>query len=365
MGQLFVLCGPPGSGKTTLLKLVRQEGLSLENLQRITTRKPRIEEGDQKSTSLEYEFLDDPDFAGRLSRGTAVNFVEWNGGFYATDLETLLRSPASQKSYLLLEDIPSAVHLKHTLPDQATVFLLFTEDVDELLKIEFATLLQSRRPCVLEWKRRLKLKYASQPHHEQDENTYVQEKMRRAMFDLAFVAGKIRRSVDIRVLANRRDQQLDTLNAFKDIVESVGSQSLMTKSPGKFAFTLMPFRDQFNKIYRFVIKPTVEKLGLTCLRGDEVSTQLDVMADVLRHIDAAHIEISDITSGNPNVFLELGVSLNLSKPIILITQDEGAPFNVNALRRIRYDDTLDGWEKLRFQLSDAIQEIQQGDAERR
>ena len=170
MGHLFVLCGPPGSGKTTLLNLVRQEGPSLENLKRITTRKPRIEEGDQKPESLEYKFLDASDFAERLSRGTAVNFVEWNGGFYATDLDALLRTPVSHKSYLLLEDIPSAVHLKHALGSQATVFLLFTEDVDELLDIEFATLLQSTRPCVLEWKRRLSLKYASQPHHDQDES---------------------------------------------------------------------------------------------------------------------------------------------------------------------------------------------------
>ena len=362
MGHLFILCGPPGSGKSTLMNLVRQEGPSLENLQRITTRKPRPEEGDHNRTSLEYEFLDASDFAGRLSRGTAVNFVEWNGAFYATDLDPLLRRPLADRFYLLLEDIPSAVHLKRVLGSQATVFLLFTDDVDELLRIEFATLLLCTRPSVLEWKRRLALKYARQQRHNQDEDTYIRGKMQRAMFDLAFIAGKLRLSEDIRVLANRRDQQRDTLNTFRHIVQQVVSKRVVLDSPGKFVFVLMPFQDQFNKIYRFVIKPTVEEFGLTCLRGDEVMTQLDVMSDVLRHLEAAHVVISDITSGNPNVFLELGIGLKLEKPTILITQDERAPFNVSAFRRIRYDDTLDGWEKLRLQLSDAIIRIQRADA---
>ncbi len=89
MGQIFILCGPPGSGKTTLLKMITDKGLPLKQLQRITTRKYRPEEGDKGKSNLEYEFLSEPEFTGRLSRGKVAHFIEWNQNFYATDIQLL------------------------------------------------------------------------------------------------------------------------------------------------------------------------------------------------------------------------------------------------------------------------------------
>jgi hypothetical protein len=114
----------------------------------------------------------------------------------------------------------------------------------------------------------------------------------------------------------------------------------------------MPFGDNFDKLYSFVIKPTVEEEGITCWRGDEIKKCIDFVEDVTSHIKKAQFIIADISGGNPNVFLEIGMCLQLRKRIILISRDADAPFNARTLRRINYEDNSKGW----VQLSDEIRE---------
>lgn len=371
MANLFVLCGPPGAGKTTLLRMIRDRNLPLKQSQRITTRPPRVEEGDSEKSSLEYDFLKLGEFAERLSTAHAANFIEWNGNFYATDFDAVQRVLRSDRDGLLYEDMPSAVHLRRLLGSQVTVILLFTDDEEELLKLPFGGLLSSERPSLLEWKRRLALKYKEATVHskkvptEQGEEEYVDGKLRRAMVDLAFMAGRLRSGEDIRVLPNRKDKQEDTYKQFCQIVDEVRSKTISSTSTSKFAFVLMPFRDDFNKLYRFVIKPAIEMQGLTCLRGDEISSTLRVFDDILIHIEKSEIIISDISGGNPNVFLELGISLKLNKPIILLTQDSDAPFDVRTCRWIRYENTVEGWERLSAKMSETIRTLKRGEDEMR
>jgi predicted nucleotide-binding protein/guanylate kinase len=237
MANLFVLCGPPGSGKTTLLKMIRDRNLPLRQLQRITTRRPRTEEGDHGGSSLEYEFLDSEEFAARLSRTNVANFIEWNGSLYATDFDPVQRVLRSDLDCLLYEDMPSAVHLKRLLGSQITVILLFTEDEEELLKLEFAKLFTSQRPSLREWRWRLGRKYEDAVTHaggmatEEAKAEYIEGKLRRAMVDLAFMAGKLRRGEDIRVLANRRDKIEDTYSEFCQIVNDVKNKTISTRTP--------------------------------------------------------------------------------------------------------------------------------------
>jgi guanylate kinase len=125
----------------------------------MTTRQPRIEEGDKGRSNLEYEFLSREEFAGRLARGNVANFIEWNGSFYGTDIDMLIDASKLDTDCLLYEDMPSAISLKRYLGSKASIILLFTEDKNELLKLEFAALTTSRRASVWEWRRRLGEKY--------------------------------------------------------------------------------------------------------------------------------------------------------------------------------------------------------------
>lgn len=362
MGHIFVLCGPPGAGKTTFLKAIKQKNLPFEQLQRITTRASRKEEGDKGKSTLEYEFLSNEEFAGRLSRGDIVNFIEWNGNFYATDIHELNRAFHSDRDFILFEDIPSAVALKHRYGSLITVMLMYTDDQVELEKIEFAAM-SSERSSIIEWKRRLELKYddsvkiQNKSPSETERQEYISKKMSRSIHDLAFIAGKIRKSEDIRVLANRKDKLDEAIQQFLNLSQEVKENRFSNGSEGKFAFVLMPFKDDFNKLYSFVIKPSIESKGLSCLRGDEIFTQLNIVNDIMKHIEASKLIISDITGGNPNVFLELGVSINLNKPIVLITQDSDAPFHVKNCRWIKYENTLKGWENLAREISDVVDKV--------
>src|SRR5205809_1097992 len=148
MNHIFILCGPPGSGKTTLLKMIAEKGLPLKQLQRITTRKPRLEEGDTGKTNLEYEFLAPGEFAARLAQGNVTNFIEWDQNFYATDISQLENALTRAEDYVLHEDMPSAVHLKRRFGSRVTIILLFTDDRDELLRIEFAAISEIGRSSV-------------------------------------------------------------------------------------------------------------------------------------------------------------------------------------------------------------------------
>lgn len=362
MGHIFILCGPPGSGKTTLLKMIDGESLALKQLQRITTRPRRVEEGDKGNVSLEYEFLNFGEFTGRLAHGKATNFVEWNQHFYATDVRRLEQALGSSDDYILHEDMPSAIHLKRQFGSNVTTLLLFTDDRDELLNIEFATATDGARPSILEWRRRLGLKYdesvalRSGSGSASDRDVYIQSKMRRALPDLAFMAGRIGDGEDICVIPNRQDAQCDALASVTQIIEAVRQKKIGNR---QFAFVLMPFGDRrlegsrqeqmdFDKLYRFVIKPAVEEEGIACWRGDEISDRRDILEDVIDHIEAAQYVVADLSGGNANVFLELGMCLKLGKETILISRDDdhAVPFNTRNLRRIPYEDSARGWQKL-------------------
>jgi predicted nucleotide-binding protein len=51
------------------------------------------------------------------------------------------------------------------------------------------------------------------------------------MVDLAFMAGRLRRGEDIRVLANRRDKLEDTYSEFCQIVNDVKNKTISTRTP--------------------------------------------------------------------------------------------------------------------------------------
>ena len=221
MGHLFLLCGPPGAGKTTLLKRIKERGVQVEQLKRLTTRKQREEEGDEGNESLEYYFRTPEQFAERLSKGNIANLVEWNGNYYATQVSELDKSLETDRNYILLEDIPSAVALKEKRQQNVVVIFMFTADKNEILNsMDFASYKNFPDEYLSEWKRRLGLKYDDSVRIESgepidsDREKYIERKINRAIPDLAFIFGKIRENCDIRILASRRGRIDEAANEF-------------------------------------------------------------------------------------------------------------------------------------------------------
>ncbi len=120
-------------------------------------------------------------------------------------------------------------------------------------------------------------------------------------------------------------------------------------------FVLMPFNEQFDRIFNSVIKPAIEKAGLKSLRSDQIFSPTPIVEDIWVHIASSKLVIADVTGKNPNVFYELGLAHAIGKTVIIITQaKEDIPFDIGYIRYFHYTDNEHGWQKLEEQLQSAI-----------
>ena len=122
-------------------------------------------------------------------------------------------------------------------------------------------------------------------------------------------------------------------------------------SAEKKCFVIMPFGDKedaegkiidFNKIYKYLIKNTVEEdLQMTCIRCDEIAEAGWIHAKMFEHVYESDAAVVDITSLNPNVFYELGVRHALVDSVTVLVRRKGTkiPFNIQGLNVIEYDIT--------------------------
>jgi len=106
----------------------------------------------------------------------------------------------------------------------------------------------------------------------------------------------------------------------------------------------MPFSgDMIQEVYKEYTKPTVEDVGMKCIRGDDIFSVTSVMEDIFEAICEAHVVIGEFTGRNPNVLYEAGIAHTLGKPLICITQNiEDVPFDMRSIRHIVYKTTPSG-----------------------
>src|SRR5947209_8635601 len=91
----------------------------------------------------------------------------------------------------------------------------------------------------------------------------------------------------------------------------------------------MPFRPEFDHLYRDLIAPVLEAEGLGVSRADDPLHQRNILKGIIAGIDSAHLIVADITGLNPNVMYELGVAHALGRPVVMLTQNvEDAPFDL-------------------------------------
>ncbi len=123
-------------------------------------------------------------------------------------------------------------------------------------------------------------------------------------------------------------------------------------------FMIMPFREEYDAVYKNVIVPTINDMNLTIKRGDEFnSVSGQIMSEVWAAINACRLVIVETSQENANVYYELGIAHTLGKPAILITQArdiEDFPFDIRHLRFIVYENTIAGGEKLEADLKQSI-----------
>ncbi len=108
------------------------------------------------------------------------------------------------------------------------------------------------------------------------------------------------------------------------------------------AFVAMPFSRQMDDVYYFGIEQPVHAMGLLCERVDQASFSGHILDQIRERIDTAAVVIADLTTANPNVYLEVGYAWGRGRPTILLVQDvKDLRFDVQSQRCLVYDRIID------------------------
>lgn len=110
------------------------------------------------------------------------------------------------------------------------------------------------------------------------------------------------------------------------------------------AFVVMQFSEEYNNLYKEVIKPICEDFGFTVERADEFFTATPILSDIINSIKNSSIIIAEITPNNPNVFYEVGYAHAINKPTILLSDKrrEKLPFDLSGFRTLFYENSIVG-----------------------
>lgn len=133
----------------------------------------------------------------------------------------------------------------------------------------------------------------------------------------------------------------------------------ITTGKKETCFVIMPFQGWFNDYYDKIYCPAIENAGFEPHRADDLYAPNNVVSDIWKYTQKAQIILADLTGKNPNVFYELGLAHAIAKPVILITEsEEDIPFDLRAIRIIKYDKNQHDWGKeLESSITKALKEI--------
>jgi len=116
-------------------------------------------------------------------------------------------------------------------------------------------------------------------------------------------------------------------------------------------FIIMPIKKGFDEVYKHVIKPMLDELGIKAIRADEIYSQNPIIEDIWNQIQSAGWIVADLTGKNPNVLYELGLAHGIDRDVILLTQDiDDIPFDLQHWRCIEYKQNIEGGQNLKENL---------------
>jgi hypothetical protein len=126
-------------------------------------------------------------------------------------------------------------------------------------------------------------------------------------------------------------------------------------------FVAMPFAKDMEDVFYYGIQGAVNSAGLLCERADLSTFTGDVMDWVKRRIASASLVVADLSSANPNVYLEVGYAWGCRVPTVLLArQADDLKFDVKSQRCILYESIHALEDELRRELQglQALPEVQ-------
>lgn len=141
-------------------------------------------------------------------------------------------------------------------------------------------------------------------------------------------------------------------------------RSSMTKNVGResaskpHVFVAMPFAEEMDDVYYYGIQAPVNAAGYLCERLDLTPFVGDILARIKQRIETASVVIAELTTANPNVFLEVGYAWGKSRPTILLARSaDDLPFDVQGQRCLVYKRIRDLEEALTRELEGVKDDI--------
>jgi hypothetical protein len=121
----------------------------------------------------------------------------------------------------------------------------------------------------------------------------------------------------------------------------------------KKCFVVMPFtvrdfekekyrsKNHWNEVYEGLIKPAILKAGFQSIRDDQdIGTRI-INENIFKKIEESDLILCDMSSANPNVFLEMGWAMRADKPFVLIKDNKtNYEFATRHLFIFDYDSNL-------------------------
>jgi len=116
-------------------------------------------------------------------------------------------------------------------------------------------------------------------------------------------------------------------------------------------FVAMPFAEEMDDTFHYGIQGAVNAAGFLCERADLSSFTGDVMEWVKKRITSATLVIADLSSANPNVYLEVGYAWGCGRPTVLLVKNTAdLKFDVKGQRCLVYKKIKDLEESLQKEL---------------
>lgn len=154
----------------------------------------------------------------------------------------------------------------------------------------------------------------------------------------------------------------DQVGVFAWGASPVAFSAFTTAASSPRAFVIMQFTEPFNSFFCHVIHPVAKRAGLEAFRATDVYKPGIILEDILRDILESEVIIAEISSGNPNVFYELGYAHALGKQTILLADRATAqlPFDIRGYRVIFYENTIKGKPEVEKELEEHLKNIMTG-----
>ena len=117
--KVFVITGPSGVGKGSLISLLRHRIPELELSTSATTRQPRTGEQD----GVDYHFLDQDEFLGRVAAGEFLEHAAYSGNHYGTLRSEVDRRIEAGSPVVLEIEVQGARQIAESMPEAVQIFI--------------------------------------------------------------------------------------------------------------------------------------------------------------------------------------------------------------------------------------------------